>query len=287
MEVYWNRGPSHIVETSMKRIGLIAITAVLASACLGTDFADSLEGSWLLQSGTSGSEPILILPSHPITMTLDGSQVTGTAACNSYGGSYRVSSRGDFQLVDGLSITEMACSPDEVMESETQFMTAMLAVEKVSLDGGILTLSGGGYELNFVTNPDAPPSADPGSDDPDDPVSSVAWFGEETYGDWVLVTGQDGDAEITSVEGTAITLSVDASGFGGSSGCNSYGFALPLPADGSFPPIVSTMKLCEPSEIMDAEAAYLAALQRYESSSIVDGQLVIVGDEVELIYDPA
>jgi heat shock protein HslJ len=273
----------------MKRIGLIAITAVLASACLGSDFADSLDGSWVLEDGTNGSDPLLIVDSHPITMNLDGSQVSGTAACNSYGGSYRVSSTGNFQIVDGLAITEMACSPDEIMESEAQFMAAMLAVDKLSLDGGVLTLSGGGYELNFVTNPDAPPpaAADPGNDDPDEPVSSVVWFGEETYGDWVLVSGTADGVEIPMVDTNPITLSLSTQGFGGTSGCNSYGFATPLPADGSFPPIVSTMMACEPQEIMDAEAAYLGALQRYQSASIVDDQLVIVGDGVELVYETA
>jgi heat shock protein HslJ len=273
----------------MKRIGLIAITAVLASACLGSDFADSLEGAWMLDSGTNGSDPLLILDSHPITMNLDGSQIGGTAACNSYGGNYQVSSTGNFQIVDGLAITEMACSPDEVMESESQFMTAMLAVDEVSLDGGVLTLSGGGYELNFVTNPEEPPpaAADPSNDDPDEPTSSVVWFGEETYGDWELVSGTADGIAIPMVATHPITLSVSADGFGGTSACNNYGFALPLPEDGSFPPIISTMMLCEPSEVMDAESAYLSALQRYQSSSIVDRQLVIVGDGVELVYDPA
>jgi heat shock protein HslJ len=45
--------------------------------------------------------------------------------------------------------------------------------------------------------------------------------------------------------------------------------------------------LCTPEEVMASETAYLAALQRYQSSSIVDGRLVIVGDGVELVYDPA
>jgi hypothetical protein len=38
---------------------------------------------------------------------------------------------------------------------------------------------------------------------------------------------------------------------------------------------------------MDSESAYLGALQRFRSASVVEGQLMIEGDGVELIYDPA
>jgi heat shock protein HslJ len=272
----------------MKRAALLTLVTLVTAACLGSDFADSIEGSWVLASGSANGEPILVLESHPITMTLDGSNIDGTAACNGYGGTYRVASNGNFQIVDGLSITEMACSPPEVMDSEAQFMEAMINVDHVALDGTTLTLSGEGYELAFGPDDDPPPPAatDP-ADDPDEPVSNVELFGEETFGAWVLVSGTADGQPIPMVETHPITLEISEQGFGGTSACNGYGHSLPLPDDGTFPPIVSTMMACMPDEVMDSEAAYLAALQRYQSSSIVDGQLVIVGDGVELVYDPA
>jgi heat shock protein HslJ len=269
----------------MKRLGLI--TALLLTACLGSDFGDSVEGNWILESGSGDGGPLPIVDTHPITMALDGSSISGTAACNSYGGAYRVSSTGNFQLVDGVAVTEMACDPPEAMESEAAYLEALSSADKIAINEGRLTLTGGGYELNYVTDPDAPPAAAPGTEDPEEPVSSVEWFGPETYGDWVLVSGTADGVPIPMVDTHPITLSLDETGFGGTSACNGYGFALPLPEDGSFPPIVSTMMLCDPPEVMDSEAAYTAALQRYQSASIVGEQLVIVGDGVELIYDPA
>ncbi|MCI0425688.1 MAG: META domain-containing protein [Actinobacteria bacterium] len=271
----------------MRRTGL-AVVLLLVSACLGSDFADSIEGNWILESGSGDGGPLLILDDHPITLTLDGAQIGGVAACNLFGGNYRVGSTGNFQIVEGLAITEMDCSPPEVMDSESQFMTAILAVDKVALVEGGLIFTGGGYEMRFVANPDAPPpAADGTTGDPDQPVSNADWFSAETHGDWVLVTGTADGSALQIADTHPITLSLSDQGFGGTSGCNGYGFALPLPADGSFPPIVSTMMACDPPEVMDAEAAYLSALQRFESASIVDGQLVIEGDGVLLVYDPA
>ena len=52
----------------MRRFVVIVGLAFSAVACLGSDFADSLEGSWRLTSGTVDGEPIPILDSHPITI---------------------------------------------------------------------------------------------------------------------------------------------------------------------------------------------------------------------------
>jgi heat shock protein HslJ len=227
-----------------------------------------------------------MLDTHPITMTLDGSRITGTAACNSYSGSYRVASTGDFELVDGVAVTEMACSPESAMESERQFLAALLAVDEMALDDGTLTFTGGGHQLVFSIDEDAPPAGSGTTGEPDTPVSDMAWFGPETYGDWVLDSGTADGVAIPMVGSHPITLTIDAQGFGGTV-CNEYGYALPLPEDGSFPEIVSTMKLCEPAEVMDSESAYIGALQRLERATVVDGRLVIEGDGVELVYRPA
>lgn len=271
----------------MRRLGLLlATSALIATACLGSDFSDSLEGRWILESGTRDGQAIMILDSHPITLTLDGSRISGTAACNSYAGNYRVASNGNFQVIEGVAVTEMACSPEEAMESEAQYLGALVAVDKVVPTDGTLTLTGGGHELVFSVDENAPPLGAGTSDEPDTPVSDVDWFGSETYGGWVLASGTADGQAIPMVGSNPITLTVSAQGFGGTV-CNEYGFALPLPEDGSFPPIVSTMMLCQPQAIMDSESAYLGALQRFQSASVVDGRLVIEGDGVELIYDPA
>ncbi|MEX1125604.1 MAG: META domain-containing protein [Acidimicrobiia bacterium] len=52
------------------------------------------------------------------------STVGGTAACNTYFGGYTIS--GAEITFSGLGQTMMACSPDEVMESETKYLQALL-----------------------------------------------------------------------------------------------------------------------------------------------------------------
>lgn len=271
----------------MRKLSTLALLALSISACLGSDFVSSIEGQWVLESGDRDGEPILILDSNPITMRLEGNQIGGTAACNSYGGRYRMASNGNFRLVDGLAVTEMACSPAEVMESERQFLEALTRVDRVALVDSTLTLTGNGYTLTFMTDSESPPpNTQQGSDNPDEPVSIRAWFGPETYGSWVLVAGTRDGESIPMVDSHPVTLVINAEGFGGKV-CNQYGFALPLPEDGSFPDIFSTLMLCLDEGVMESESAYLDALRRFESASVADGRLVIAGPGVELVYVPA
>lgn len=130
----------------MRKLALLSLIAMLATACLGSDFADSVEGSWQMTSGTVDGEDIPLLESHPITITFEGEQVSGTAACNGYGGTFELN--GSEIAVGGLAMTEMACFPEETMEAEAMFATAISRVETVAIDDQ-MTLSGEGVELVF------------------------------------------------------------------------------------------------------------------------------------------
>ncbi|HEX9848458.1 MAG TPA: META domain-containing protein, partial [Acidimicrobiia bacterium] len=130
----------------MRRITFLSALAVLAVACLGSDFAASVEGAWQLTSGTVDGEAIPILESHPITIEFGDGQVGGTAACNGYGGTYELS--GATLSMSDLAMTEMACSPDEVMEAEALYASALILVDHVEVNAD-LTLTGPGTELVF------------------------------------------------------------------------------------------------------------------------------------------
>lgn len=131
----------------MWRIALIATLALMATACLGSDFADSVEGSWQMSSGMVDGEEIPIVDSHPMTITLEGSQVTGTASCNGYGGTYELD--GSSVSFSDLTMTEMACTPEQTMQAEAFFAAAMTRVDTVAVDRQ-LTLSGNGVEMVFA-----------------------------------------------------------------------------------------------------------------------------------------
>jgi len=139
----------------MRKLALISLLALVATACLGSDFADSVQGSWQMTSGTVDGEEIPLLESHPVTISFEGDQVSGTAACNGYSGTFELD--GSEISIGGVAMTEMACFPEETMETEAMFATAITRVDTVAIDEQ-MTLSGDGVELVFEaleTVPDA------------------------------------------------------------------------------------------------------------------------------------
>ena len=182
----------------MRRIALIAVIAVTASACLGNDSGGSRDGSWQLVSGEVDGTPVPIIDTHPITLTIEGDQIGGTAACNGYGGT--VSFEGGLFTITEAFITEMACAPQEVMQSEALFTTALFRAESAEITHPKLTLSGPGVTLEFEPLPPVPTA---------DLLGTV----------WVL-DGLIQDETVTSVSGERATLELFTDGsFIGSTGC--------------------------------------------------------------------
>lgn len=171
--------------------------AVLSTACLGADFADSVEGSWQLTSGTVHGGEIQLVETHPITIHFEGDAVGGTASCNQYGGVFELS--GSSISFSDLAMTEMACFPHETMDAEALYSQALGMVTTVEVDDG-LTLSGPDVELVFTSLPPVPEA-------------------ELTNTVWVLDGLVGGDA-VSSVSGDRATLEffTDGSMLGGT-GC--------------------------------------------------------------------
>lgn len=132
----------------MRKLALASLVVVLVTACLGSDFADSLEGTWQMTSGTVDGQEIPLLDSHPITIHFEGAQLSGTASCNQYSGTFDLD--GSTITIGPVAMTEMACTPEETMQAEAMFGQAITRVDTVTIDEG-LTLSGDGVELMFET----------------------------------------------------------------------------------------------------------------------------------------
>lgn len=176
---------------------------LMLAACLGSDSADSVQGSWVLESGTLHGEPLELLASHPVTLDLGEDTVGGTAACNGYQGEYRVSGP-DFEIVEGLAVTEMACGPEEIMTTERRYLDALLAADTVSLDNGMLILSGAGSDVELIFT-----------------ILEPAPVGDLVDTVWVLESLIEGDA-VASVGGERAMLILHPDGtFEGSTGCRS------------------------------------------------------------------
>jgi heat shock protein HslJ len=184
----------------MRRFALLIAIALTSAACLEPGSTDSVEGPWQLTRGTVDGEEIPILESHPITIVFEGNQVSGTASCNGYGGTYDRS--GSTITFDDLAMTEMACSPPETMTAEAMYAEALTRVDTVTVDQG-LTLSGDGVELVFEAL---------------EPVPDAAL----TNTVWVLDGLISGDA-VSSVMGARATLEFFTDGsMLGSTGCRQF-----------------------------------------------------------------
>jgi heat shock protein HslJ len=183
---------------------LVAVLGVTLASCAGPGepeepaVSDPMGSTWQLESGTSDGEPIPILDSHPITLSFTEDGAGGTAACNGYGGSYSIS--GDTITFSELFQTEMACFPEETMESERRYLEALTRVETISITEETLTLSGDDTELTLAKLPPVPAS-------------------ELTGTVWVLDGLITGDT-VSSVSGERATLELFSDGsMLGSTGC--------------------------------------------------------------------
>ena len=186
---------------AMKKISFLIIITLVTVACLGSDFADSVEGSWQLSEGTVGGEAIPVIDSHPITITFEDDQVGGTASCNSYGGTYEIA--GSSISFSSLAMTEMACMPEETMIAEQMYGTALSMVDTVTLDES-LVLTGPGVELTF---------------DRLDPVPDA----ELTNTVWLLDGLIQGDAVSSPVAGSRATIEFFTDGSVlGDTGCRPF-----------------------------------------------------------------
>lgn len=96
-------------------------------------------------------------------------------------------------------------------------------------------------------------------------------------GTWTLVSYGSLSEPTPVLDGTAITLTIDALGVSGSAGCNRYfgGYAYAENTI-SFAALGSTRMACAP-EIMEQESAYLAALGSAETFEIA-------GDTLRIVY---
>lgn len=223
----------------MKTLALLTLMASLTSACLGSDFADSVQGSWQMTSGSVDGEQIPVIDSHPITIDFEDDRVGGTASCNGYGGTFSLSGA-NIDIRD-LAMTEMACSPEETMRAEAMFADAITRVDAVTLDG-TLTLSGDDVELVFEAI---------------EPVPEV----ELTGVTWMLEGLVQGDAVSTPVADTraSIELSPDGS-VTGDTGCRPFsGHYVISGSEVLIDELAADGHQCEP-ELADQDGLFLSVI---------------------------
>ncbi|MDF1515013.1 MAG: META domain-containing protein [Anaerolineae bacterium] len=94
---------------------------------------------WVLTGWNTGSAISSLIIDSEITLELADGQVSGTAGCNNYFGSYQL--KDDTLSFGPIASTEIACmEPEGVMEQETGYLKALAQVASFHIEGTALTM---------------------------------------------------------------------------------------------------------------------------------------------------
>jgi heat shock protein HslJ len=254
----------------MPRLGMLASVAltVVLGACATSSPGPSgagpvdVTGDWQMTSGTIDGVVLAAEEDAQITLTVEGTQIGGRAACNDYGGEIIVDDgRPRFSVT---SMTTMACA-GPAMATEAAFTAALPRIVAAARDGDRLTLTGPGVELVFDRLPPVP-------------------VAEMVGTDWVLESLVAGDV-VSTVAGAPATLRLDAGGtFRGSTGCRTFSGRWVL-ANGGVMPTDFGMDQTEcPAQLAEQDSHVVGVLEGFRAS--VDGpQLTLTGERGDgLIY---
>ena len=102
---------------------------------------------------------------------------------------------------------------------------------------------------------------------------------------WELESGSVDERPVPIVVGHAITLSLTEDGASGRSACNSYSGKYVVSNQRiDFSELIQTDMGCMPAEIMESERVYLESLTRVDRVSMGEGELILSGEDVELVF---
>ena len=137
-------------KTIIWMVGLAAIL-ILLTACGGqtVQSEDPLEGtSWRLLFYRKSQ----VIEGTEITANFDDGQVTGSAGCNSYFGSYQAN--GSNLTTNQIGATEMYCGePEGLWEQEVFFLETLNDAQRFELaEGRLMIFRSDGEALTFEPN---------------------------------------------------------------------------------------------------------------------------------------
>ena len=104
-------------------------------------------------------------------------------------------------------------------------------------------------------------------------------------GSWRLVEGQGPEGPVPLVDGYRITLDLRDDQAQGTAACNSYGGEVEIDEGDFAMPQWSVTEMACRADVMNSEAAYLAALQNADSIARAEDELTLSGDDTELRYE--
>jgi heat shock protein HslJ len=128
-------------------LAVIAVLIIVLAACDGSGVNALRDTAWELESLT-GSD---VLPGTTITLKFADDQVSGSAGCNQYGGSYQAGEN-SLSIGDVFS-TEMGClEPEGILEQEGVYLATLRAAATYQITADRLEIfdEAGAQVLVFV-----------------------------------------------------------------------------------------------------------------------------------------
>ena len=230
---------------------LVVAAATAASAGVHMSEASPLTGRVWVLAALGGKAP---LKGTELTSEFGAKlRVSGSAGCNRYTGTYKVS--GNSIRISVLATTKKACAAP-IESQETAFLKALSGARSFAIRGRSLTLaSAGGRALaTFAAQTQA--------------LGGTSWD--------VLAYNNGKQAVVSVLAETKLTAMFGKDGsLSGFGGCNEYNASYKATAPKiSIGPVASTRKHCEqPTGVSEQETAYLAALESAATYHVEGSQL--------------
>ena len=117
---------------------VLAATTLLLAGCGDTSWEMLNKTEWVLE--TLHDQPV---PEEapPITLSFDGQgRISGSSGCNNYTAKYTYTVKEQSFLVKSIARTFRLCNPNELMEFEGEFLTALQDAATYRLEDGLLEL---------------------------------------------------------------------------------------------------------------------------------------------------
>jgi heat shock protein HslJ len=129
-------------------IGLAVLIVVILTACSPAGGLDAT--SWKLESiAEDGGDMVDALPGSVVTLDFQATQVSGSAGCNNYNGSYQTD--GSNIEFGPLATTRKMCNePRGIMQQETAYLAALEAAAEYDLRGNRLEIKDDEGDVTLV-----------------------------------------------------------------------------------------------------------------------------------------
>ena len=127
---------------------LVVLTGVMLVACSAPGGLDAT--SWKLESyAENGGDVVDVLPGSVVTLDFQATQVSGSAGCNNYSGSYQTSGS-TIEFGPMAATRKMCAQPLGVMEQEAAYLAALEAAAEYDLRGDRLEIKNDMGEVSHV-----------------------------------------------------------------------------------------------------------------------------------------